>query len=199
MAREVAVPLEAQEVITPRKPAWRRIAKLVRQHPLGAMGVVIVIVLIICALFAEYVAPYDPQFIDPHALRMAPSLSHPFGTDRLGRDVMSRTIFGARISMFIGLVAVLVGTMIGTFFGLISGYFGGVLDVVIRLISDSLMTVPGIAVHDDGTIEIAFHGEEPNRLRTGEGAVFHSVGRYRITNVGRGQGRILGVRMHPST
>jgi peptide/nickel transport system permease protein len=146
MAREVAVPVVAQEIITPRKPAWRRIAKLVRQHPLGAMGVVIVIVLIICALFAEYVAPYDPQYIDPHALKMAPSLSHPFGTDRLGRDVMSRTIFGARISMFIGMVAVLVGTMIGTFFGLVSGYFGKWIDSLIQRAIDMLLAFPALVL-----------------------------------------------------
>src|SRR5438445_1683216 len=146
MAREVAVPLEAQEAITPRKPVWRRMAKLARQRPLGVMGLVIVIVLVICALSAEIVAPYDPRAIDPHGLKMAPSLSHPFGTDRLGRDVMSRTIFGARISMFIGMVAVLVGTMIGTFFGLISGYFGKWIDSLIQRAIDMLLAFPALVL-----------------------------------------------------
>jgi peptide/nickel transport system permease protein len=146
MAREAAVLLEAQEVITPRKPAWRRIAKLAREHPLGAMGVLIVIVLIVCALFAEYVAPYDPYAINTHALKMAPSLSHPFGTDRLGRDVMSRTIYGARISMFIGAVAVILGTMTGTFFGLISGYFGKWVDSIIQRAIDMLLAFPALVL-----------------------------------------------------
>jgi peptide/nickel transport system permease protein len=146
MAREAAVPLEAQELITPRKPAWRKVLKLIRQHPLGAMGVLIVLALVICALFAEIVSPYDPQAIDPHALKMAPSLSHPFGTDRLGRDVMSRTIFGARISMFIGLVSVIVGTMIGTFFGLISGYFGKWIDSLIQRAIDMLLAFPALVL-----------------------------------------------------
>lgn len=126
MAQEVAVPLEATEVrTTPRKPLWQRLVRTARHHPLGTVGVAIVIVLICCALFAELIAPYDPQAIDPHALRNAPSFSHPFGTDRLGRDVMSRTIYGARISMFIGMVSVIIGTLLGAFFGLISGYFAG--------------------------------------------------------------------------
>ncbi len=146
MAREAAVPLEAQEVITPRKPAWRRIGKLAKEHPLGAMGVVIVIVLIICALFSEYVAPYDPQGIDAHALKLAPSLSHPFGTDRLGRDVLSRTIYGARISMFIGMVAVIVGTIAGTFFGMISGYFGKWVDSLIQRAIDMLLAFPALVL-----------------------------------------------------
>ncbi len=125
---------------------YRQTAKLARNYPLGAMGVVIVFVLLNCALYAEYVAPYDPQAIDPHALKMSPSLSHPFGTDRLGRDVMSRTIDGARISMFIGAVAVILGTMVGTFFGLISGYFGKWVDSLIQRGIDMLLAFPALVL-----------------------------------------------------
>ncbi|MEO8457727.1 MAG: ABC transporter permease [Chloroflexota bacterium] len=146
MAREAAIPLSTQEVLKARKPLWSRLLKLARHHPLGTAGIMIIIVLIICALFAEYVAPYDPQGIDPHALRQAPSLSHPFGTDRLGRDVLSRTIFGARISMFIGVVAVIVGTLVGSFFGLVSGYFGKWIDSIIQRAIDMLLAFPALVL-----------------------------------------------------
>src|SRR4029079_12419843 len=103
-------------------------------------------VMLVCALFAELVAPYDPQGIDATALRHAPSLSHPFGTDRLGRDVLSRTIFGARISMFIGAVSVIVGTLMGAFFGLISGYFGRWIDSIIQRAIDMLLAFPALVL-----------------------------------------------------
>ena len=75
-----------------------------------------------------------------------PSWKHPFGTDRLGRDVMSRTIFGARISLMIGFVAIVVGVTIGTFFGVISGYFGGVIDTIIQRIVDMLLAFPAVVL-----------------------------------------------------
>jgi peptide/nickel transport system permease protein len=75
-----------------------------------------------------------------------PSWKHPFGTDRLGRDVMSRTIFGARISLMIGFVAITVGVTIGTLFGVISGYFGGIIDTVIQRIVDMLLAFPAVVL-----------------------------------------------------
>ena len=76
----------------------------------------------------------------------APSLSHPFGTDRLGRDVLSRTIWGARISLLIGLVSVVVGISIGTFFGVVSGYLGGIVDAIIQRFVDMLLAFPPLVL-----------------------------------------------------
>jgi peptide/nickel transport system permease protein len=162
MAQEVAFPLETTQELAPRKPLWRRLLTTARHHPLGTVGVMILMVLIACTLFAELLAPYDPQAIDPTALRHAPSLSHPFGTDRLGRDVLSRTIFGARISMFIGVISVTVGTLIGAFFGLVSGYFGKLIDSVIQRVVDMLLAFPALVLL---LAIIAVLGNDESRFR----------------------------------
>jgi peptide/nickel transport system permease protein len=99
--------------------------------------------MVVCAVFSDIVSPYDPYQIT-HNLRQSPSLSHPFGTDRLGRDVLSRTIWGARISMFIGAIAVVFGSTIGTFFGVISGYLGKIVDSLIQRAIDMLLAIPAL-------------------------------------------------------
>ena len=101
MARQVAVPLELEEAKIQRPPLGRRLLNLARQHPLGLFGLITVAILFFAAIFADLIVPYDPQAIDREALLAGPSWTHPLGTDRLGRDVLSRTIFGARISLFI--------------------------------------------------------------------------------------------------
>lgn len=146
MAQEVTVPIEAAAPVTPRKPLWLRLAKVARHHPLGAIGVVIVIVMLVSAVFSTFVSPYDPYQVGVGPIKESPTLSHPFGTDRLGRDVLSRTIWGARISMFIGVVAVFFGSMMGTFFGIISGYFGKLMDSVIQRAIDMLLAIPALVL-----------------------------------------------------
>ena len=92
----------------------------------------------------------------------SPSMDHPFGTDQLGRDVLSRTIFGARISLLIGLVAISVGVTIGTTFGVISGYFGGVIDMLIQRIVDMLLAFPAVVLL---LAIIAVIGDEDSSVR----------------------------------
>lgn len=146
MAQEASLQLGVAEPIRTRKPLWLRVGRLMKEHPLGGVGVLIVIMLLICALFAEWVAPYDPQAINVDAIRASPSFSHPFGTDRLGRDVLSRTIYGARISMFIGFVAITVGVTLGALFGIISGYFGKLIDAIIQRGIDMLLAFPALVL-----------------------------------------------------
>jgi peptide/nickel transport system permease protein len=145
MARDVALPLEIEEAQRPAVPLRRRVAHVARQHPLGVFGLLCVSVFIFAGVFADLIAPYDPQSISADRLQ-SPSLSHPFGTDRLGRDVLSRTIFGARISLFIGFVAVAFGITLGALFGIISGYLGKLVDSVIQRLIDILLAFPAIVL-----------------------------------------------------
>ena len=146
MAREVAVPLELEEIRPPGMPVLRRVLLLARQHPLGLFGLIVVLGLFFCGIFADVVAPYDPQAIDQDAILEAPSPSHPFGTDRLGRDVLSRTIFGARISLMIGVVSVGFGIVIGTFLGVVSGYSGKLVDTIIQRFVDMILAFPPVVL-----------------------------------------------------
>ncbi len=105
-------------------------------------GLVIVLFFIIVAVLAPYISPYDPTAIDLNNVLAPPSTQHFFGTDELGRDVFSRVVYGSRISIFVGFVAVGISIIIGLFFGLISGYFGGFTDTLIMRFVDIMLCFP---------------------------------------------------------
>jgi peptide/nickel transport system permease protein len=117
-----------------------------RLNPMEAVGVLMVVSLMLLAIFAPLIAPHDPvravasTFGDPGA----PSRSFPLGTDQLGRDVLSRIIFGARISLTVGIAAMLVTLTIGVTIGLLSGFFGGVVDFVLMRFTDVMLTLPAL-------------------------------------------------------
>ncbi|MDO8614492.1 MAG: ABC transporter permease [Dehalococcoidia bacterium] len=146
MAQEVAVPLELPEAGPAHMGAGRRALYVARRNPLGVIGLVCVLSLFACGIFAGVIAPYDPYQIDGAHLREAPSAAHPFGTDRLGRDVLSRTVHGARISLLVGLVSVAIGTVAGSFFGILSGYLGKLVDSVIQRAVDVLLAFPAVVL-----------------------------------------------------
>jgi len=126
------------------KPASRigRLLGVARKKPLGAVGACIILVFCCVALFAPWIAPFDPLAIDSNNLLTPPNSVNWFGTDEFGRDIFSRLIWGARISLFVGFMAVLLGTTLGSLLGLVSGFFGGRLDTVIQRIMDTLMAFP---------------------------------------------------------
>jgi ABC-type dipeptide/oligopeptide/nickel transport system permease subunit len=103
-------------------------------------------VLFICflALFAGQLSPANPIEQDLTHVLMPPSLAHPFGTDDLGRDVLSRTLYGSRISLFVGVFAVGLSVIVGTFLGLISGYWGGKTDNIVMRLLDAILAVPAL-------------------------------------------------------
>lgn len=107
------------------------------------MSAAILCVLTISAFAAHWISPHDPFAVDPLARLKPVSWSHPFGTDALGRDVFSRAIWGARISLLIGMLVALTASLAGTFFGLICGYFRGA-DLVLMRVMDGVMAIPGI-------------------------------------------------------
>jgi peptide/nickel transport system permease protein len=129
-----------------RAPAGRArsfLARFLVSQPLGAIGGVIVLALVMTAVFAPYLAPYgakDASF----AAYQPPSAEFPMGTDQLGRDQLSRVIWGARLSLYVGLVSVAFGITLGGIWGVVTGYFGGSADGVSQRLVDILMSLPPI-------------------------------------------------------
>ena len=112
---------------------------------LATLGAVMIAVFVVCALFAPWLAPQDPARIDLPARLVPPSAAHWFGTDELGRDILSRVIYGARISMLVGTCVVAASLMLGLIFGSIAGYYGGFLDRFLNVIvMNAFMSFPGI-------------------------------------------------------
>ena len=122
------------------KDAWRRL----RRNKLAMLGLAIVIILILIALLAPLIAPYDPIARIKKDSSLPPGKAYFFGTDLLGRDIFSRVIYGSRISIEVGIVAVGISVVIGLFFGALSGYFGGVSDAVIMRMADIFFAFPYI-------------------------------------------------------
>ncbi len=114
------------------------------EHPWGRFSLLCVFFMVLVAVFAPYICPYDPFEIDVESVLEPPSLKHPFGTDLLGRDVFSRMIYGTRISLEVGLVAVGISVVIGTVLGAVAGYYGGLVDAVISRLIDVMLCFPSI-------------------------------------------------------
>ncbi|MGE5299700.1 MAG: ABC transporter permease [Acidobacteriota bacterium] len=123
---------------TLRNLFWKRF----KRNGLAVAGGVIVLALFFVAVFAPLLSPYDPDAIDRHNVLMPPSFQHPLGTDDLGRDVMSRMIWGARISLAVGFVAIGIATAIGMLLGALAGYYGGWTDRVIMRFIDIMLSIP---------------------------------------------------------
>lgn len=121
-----------------KKIFWNRFKK----NKLAAVGGVVVIVLFLIAVFAPLVAPYDPNEIDRNQILESPSSRHFFGTDDLGRDVLSRMIYGSKISLAVGFVAIGIATLIGIIIGAFSGYYGGWIDKVMMRFIDIMLSIP---------------------------------------------------------
>ncbi|MDQ3810228.1 MAG: ABC transporter permease [Chloroflexota bacterium] len=116
------------------------------RHRLALIGSTVIAVLVLVAIFAPLVATHDPYAVDLRMVRDGPSSKHLLGTDEAGRDVLSRVIFGTRVSLSVGLVAVTIYTLIGTVLGAISGYYGGAVDSVIQRLTDTVMCFPGLII-----------------------------------------------------
>ena len=124
-----------------RRGGWRRARRLMRSQPLGTAGLIIIAMLVLMAVFAPLVAPYDPTSTEFRSLR-APSANNWFGTDDKGRDLLSRVIHGSRTSLQVGIIATFVGVVGGTLVGLMSGYFGGWTDTLFQRLMDAMQAFP---------------------------------------------------------
>jgi len=120
--------------------------RLVREKPMGLIGGIITILLLLTGIFAQQMAPYDPNVIHGLNALQGPSLKFWFGTDWLGRDVLSRVIYGARISLVVGLAATLIATIVEIVIGVLSGYIGGKFDLIVQRFVDAVMCFPALII-----------------------------------------------------
>ena len=123
-----------------RGDTWRRLIR----NELTVMGAAILALVVVAALFAPYLSPHDPLAMSPTQLLQPPSPQHLMGTDELGRDVLSRVIWGARISLYVGVISVTIAVAVGVTLGLVAGYHGGLIDDVIARILDVVFAFPTI-------------------------------------------------------
>jgi peptide/nickel transport system permease protein len=125
------------------RASWTRsLLKFLRRELLGTFGLILVLVIAVTGLSAEWIAPYSPTSNDFSAMMEAPSWAHLLGTDQFGRDLLSRIIFGARTAMIVGLSSALIGGVIGLVLGVGSAYFGGRIDLFMQRVLDVLMAFP---------------------------------------------------------
>lgn len=133
-----------EKKLTLRKSETGRVLALFLKNRGAVIGSAVLIFFVLIALFANWVAPYDPISVVPEGGRQPPSRVHLMGTDLLGRDILTRVIFGARLSLLIGLVSVCIGATLGTIIGLGAGYYGGWLETVTMRVMDAMLAFPGI-------------------------------------------------------
>ncbi|MDP9468399.1 MAG: ABC transporter permease, partial [Chloroflexota bacterium] len=132
--------------VLPRSRAWYWDVwvQMLRQKPLGTIGALIVLVMLAAAVLADVVAPYGFSQTSLRERFQGGSAAHWLGTDHLGRDVLTRLLYGARVSLYVGFGAVTLGSLIATAVGILSGYFGGRVDLLVQRGVDAWMAFPGL-------------------------------------------------------
>ena len=132
------------------KPSRRTLLDFVRQQPLGSLGIVLIVTMMLAAIFAQHVAPFNPEDVDFEASPAfgggAPSLAHPLGADAFGRDILSRLIYGARTALSIGFLSAFFGCSIGAIIGTSSAFFGGKVDLLVQRFIDLMLSFPIIVL-----------------------------------------------------
>jgi peptide/nickel transport system permease protein len=194
------------------KPPWVQTAARVVSRPMGTLGVAIVALLTLLALAAPVIAPYSPLQQHPGQELLPPSGEFLLGTDDLGRDLLSRILYGARISLMVGMVATTLGAVVGVSTGLLSGYFGGWVDRVIMRAYDAVLAFPGIilgiavvSVLGASAINVAYAlaiGTAPNFARLTRSSVLTERERDYVQAarcLGAGDGRIMFLHVLPNT
>jgi len=121
-----------------------RFLQKIGKHCLARLGITILLILIAVALLAPFLTTYQPTAVDLYAVDQGPSLSHPMGTDNLGRDILTRCLYGGRVSLAVGFTAVAISLALGIVYGTISGFVGGWLDKVMMGIMDGFLALPNI-------------------------------------------------------
>lgn len=129
-----------------RSPTLAFIGRLLREKPLGAAGAIVFVLFLLCGLFADFLAPYGYNQINPINRLKSPSWQFWFGTDNLGRDVLSRCLYGAQLSVIIGFCAAGIATIISVVIGILTGYLGGRFDMIVQRLVDAWMSFPDLIV-----------------------------------------------------
>jgi peptide/nickel transport system permease protein len=144
----MAVETDLGRITIAIQPAGRQqqLLRLARRRPIGTAALIVTLLLAVTAIAAPLLSPYDPLYQDYGVLLKGPSLAHPFGTDQVGRDLLSRVIYGTRISFLVGVVAVGLALLVGTPIGLAAGYFRGPIDEVLMRITDAISAFPSLVL-----------------------------------------------------
>lgn len=125
---------------------WDGVKRFVRTQPLGVASLALILIFTLAAIFADVLAPHDPVHQYRQNFLAAPSGEFLMGTDDMGRDVFSRILYGARISLYVGLATVTLSILLGIIFGAVSGYFGGWVDMIIQRIMDGILAIPALVL-----------------------------------------------------
>jgi peptide/nickel transport system permease protein len=129
-----------------RRPSVAFLIRFAREKPLGAVAAAIFLLFLFCGIFADVLAPYGMNQISPINRLKAPSWKFPFGTDNLGRDMLSRCLYGAQLSVIIGFCAAGLATVVSVVIGIVSGYLGGKLDLITQRFVDAWMSFPDLII-----------------------------------------------------
>jgi len=132
--------------IAPKANEGKRIARVMFSRWVVTAGTVMLVFFLIVAIFGPFFSPYDPYEQVLTNVLQNPDSAHIMGTDALGRDELSRVIYGARISLMVGVVAITIAAVLGMFLGLLAGYFGGLVNTIIMRIIDALMSLPPLVL-----------------------------------------------------
>ena len=121
---------------------WRDVWHRLRKNRMAMFGLIVLLLLVVMAIFADFIAPYGMDEQNYSQMLQSPSLQHIMGTDNYGRDIFSRIVYGTRISLLIGFISLAISTVVGSILGACAGYFGGASDTIIMRGSDILMAIP---------------------------------------------------------
>ena len=135
---------QAEELVRPSTTYWHDVWQRFRRDPLAIFGLAVILLMALAAIILPMVSPYSYDGMDLTHMNQGPSLAHPCGTDQMGRDLFIRILYGARISLTIGVVAALINFFIGVVYGGLSGYIGGRTDMVMMRIVDILTSLPSL-------------------------------------------------------
>ena len=139
--------VNTDDVVVKKQNQFVEVFKRLRQRPSAMVGLTLLTILILIALLSPWIIPYNYAKIDVLNANQPPSSAHWFGTDQIGRDILSRCMYGARYSLTLGILATLIGTAIGLVFGSIAGYFGGKTDDIMMRITDVFESIPGMVLN----------------------------------------------------
>ncbi|MCH9047060.1 MAG: ABC transporter permease [SAR324 cluster bacterium] len=143
---DIAGPAAAEDILPQHETRVQAVVRFFRTKPLGAAGLVVIVIFVFLALFAGVIAPYDPLEIHFEDMLEAPSWQYWMGTDDFGRDILSRIIYGSRTAMTVGLFASFIGATLGLIIGVASAYFGGITDLIVQRLLDIFMSFPLIVM-----------------------------------------------------
>lgn len=138
--------MEMEEITAPRPNKWKETGEIILKNKLTLIGFIIVGLIVAIGILSPLIAPYDPNLMNMPERLAAPSGSHLFGTDEMGRDILSRIMYGARISIVVGVVIVVCSAVIGCFLGSLSGYAGGKVDQAVMAVTDMILAFPSMVL-----------------------------------------------------